>query len=167
MKSKSSIFILLFSLYILTGSCSFNPKPPSKGVNFLQGKWMEDTIENKEQLVTYQQHRFTFTCDSFYLTIHSYSKVNLQGGSCYDAKEWNEYAKGNYILSKDTLKLNGNFVNKEFRYKAETSCYRTGKYLEDFLLNAHQDSIVHITSLLTGLHHQLNLKEKLVCNNVK
>ncbi len=167
MKVKFALFILIISSYLLTGGCSFNQKPPTKGVKFLQGKWTEDKIENKEQLVTYQQHHFTFTCDSFYLTVHSFSKINLQGGSCYDAKEWNEYAKGNYVLSKDTLKLNGNFVNKDFRYKAETSCYRTGKYLEDFLLNSHQDSIVHITSLLTGLHHQLNLKEKLVCEDVK
>ncbi|MBC7653003.1 MAG: hypothetical protein H7098_00850 [Oligoflexus sp.] len=167
MKLKFPLFIFIICIYILTGGCSFNPKPPSQGVDFLQGKWTEDTVENKEQLVAYQRHRFTFTCDSFYLTIHSFSKVNLQGGSCYDAKEWNEYAKGNYILSKDTLKLNGNFVNKDFRYKAETSCYRTGKYIEDFMLNSHQDSTVHITSLLTGLHHQINLKEKLVCKGVK
>ncbi|MBK0381399.1 hypothetical protein I5M32_00375 [Pedobacter sp. SD-b] len=160
-------FILMLFVYTLIGSCSFNQKPPSQGLKFLQGKWAEDSVENKNQLVTYQKHKFTFTCDSFYLTLHSYSSVNLQGGSCYDAKEWEEYAKGNYSISADTLKLNGNFVNQDFKYKAETSCYRTGKYIEDFIINDHQDSTLLLTSLLTGLRHQINLKERLVCKKGK
>ncbi|MDA9555851.1 fumarate hydratase, partial [Pelobium sp.] len=115
-----AVFLVLTSLF----ACTFNKEKPSTGVAFLQGKWDEDSVENKEQLVSYEQNYITFTCDSFYLKIHTYSKVNLNGGECYNKNNWEEYAKGYYHLVKDTLKLEGNFVNQDYKYKPEGSCYR-------------------------------------------
>lgn len=158
-------YLLLFILSIFIFSCSFNKEVKSSGELTLQGKWEEDTVKNKSQLVSYQHHSLKFTCDSFYLQLHSYSIVNLQGGTCYDAKDWLEFAKGYYTLVKDTLKMEGNFVNKDFKYKAEGSCYRTGKYIENFILTQQNDSTVLLKSLQTGLSHQLLLKEKLTCKN--
>ncbi|MEO5910117.1 MAG: hypothetical protein ABIP95_04470 [Pelobium sp.] len=158
-------YSLLFILSIFIFSCSFNKEVKSSGELALQGKWEEDTVKNKLQLVSYQQHFLTFTCDSFYLQLHSYSTINLQGGKCYDAKDWLEFAKGYYKMAKDTLKMEGNFVNEDFKYKAEGSCYRTGKYIENFILTQQNDSTVILKSLQTGLSHQLLLKQKLTCNN--
>jgi hypothetical protein len=156
------LFLLLFVFGLLT-ACSFNQVIKSGGEAFLQGSWNEDSIANKSQLVNYEQNQFTFKCDSFYLQINSFSKVNLQGGPCYDAKEWQEYAKGYYTLAKDTLKFDGVFVNEKFKYKAEKACYRFGKYTENFLITQQSDSLINLKSLQTGLNHQMVLKVTGVC----
>ena len=154
----------LFAFILLAfSSCRFNQSKPSEGIAFLQGKWAEDSVLNKSQLISYQQYYITFTCDSFYLNIHSYSKTNLNGGACYDSKSWQEFAKGYYKLVNDTLKLEGNFVDKAYKYKKEGSCYRFGKYKEDFILDKKSEENFIIKSLQTSLYHQLVLKEKLVC----
>ncbi len=159
---------LYFALLALAiSSCSFNQTIPSTGVAFLQGNWTEDSVLNKAQLISYQQYHLTFTCDSFYLNISSFSKKNLNGGSCYDSKSWQEFAKGYYKLENDTLKLEGNFVDNHYKYKKEGSCYRFGKYKEDFILDKKTDSLFVIKSLQTSLYHQLTLKQKLVCNSNK
>ena len=147
----------------ISSACTFNKKEQASGVDYLQGKWSEDSVENKSQLVSYQQHDFKFTCDSFYLNIKSFSKVNLNGGPCYDKKAWQEYAKGYYELSGDTLKFKGNFVSKDYKFKPENSCYRVGKYEENFLLINKSADLITIKSLQTNLSHQLTLKEKTVC----
>ena len=158
--------LFAFALLLLTiSSCSFNQKKQAGGIDFLQGKWTEDSVENKNQLVSYQQYHITFTCDSFYLNIQTYSSVNLNGGACYDSKDWQEFAKGYYTLVNDTLKLEGNFVNKTYKYKPEGSCYRVGKYKEDFILNQTTDGKISVKSLQKGLLHQLLRKEKLVCKS--
>jgi hypothetical protein len=54
-------------------------------------------------------------------------------------------------------------VNKTYKYKPEGSCYRVGKYEENFILNKQADGLIHIKSLQKGLVHQLVRKEKLVC----
>lgn len=160
-----NIIFTFFFLVTISSACTFNKKEQVGGIDFLQGKWSEDKIENKAQLVSYQQHDFKFTCDSFYLQIKSYAKVNLNGGACYDKNEWKEYAKGYYELIGDTLKLEGNFVSKEFKFKPENSCYRVGKFQENFILIKEEKSsqIIIMKSLQTNLTHQLILKEKGDC----
>ena len=164
MKSKTATYYFLFITTLLLYSCSFNKAKYSTGVDFLQGKWNEDSVMNKESLVSYQQYQFSFSCDSFYLKVETLSKVNLEGGSCFNKKHWNEFAKGNYRISKDTLKFEGNFVSEEYKYKPEGSCYRSGKYLEDFILNSDNENIVILKSLQTGLYHQLILKQRGSCS---
>jgi hypothetical protein len=156
-------YLLIATTLLFLGACSFNKEVKESGVAFLQGSWNEDSIANKAQLVNYQHNHFTFTCDSFYLQINSFSTVNLQGGPCYAAKEWQEYAKGYYTLAKDTLKFDGVFVDKSFRYKPEKSCYRFGKFTENFLITQQSDSLINLKSLQTGLKHQLVLKQKGIC----
>lgn len=158
-----NITFIFFFLVSISSACTFNKKEQASGVDFLQGKWSEDSVENKSQLVSYQQHDFKFTCDSFYLNIKSFSKVNLNGGPCYDKKTWQEYAKGYYELSGDTLKFKGNFVNEDYKFKPENSCYRVGKYEESFLLINKSAELIAIKSLQTNLSHKIALKEKVVC----
>ncbi len=160
--SLMKYFLFLFSI-ILISACSFNQAVQHNGADFLQGTWNEDTVENKTQLANYEQHNFKFNCDSFYLQINSFSKVNLDGGECYNANGWKEYVKGYYHIKGDTLKFDGNFVNQEYKYKAEGSCYRSGKFFDEFIIQQQGDSIVNLKSTTTGLRHQLKLKEKSVC----
>jgi hypothetical protein len=159
---RNAVFTFYFLLFTLT-ACTFNKKEQDNGVTFLQGKWSEDLVENKDQLVSYQQHHFKFTCDSFYLNIKSFSKVNLNGGSCYDKKAWQEYAKGYYELVGDTLKFEGNFVSDRYKFKPENSCFRVGKYRENFILIKKSKDLMTFKSLQTSLTHQLKLKQKLIC----
>jgi hypothetical protein len=164
MKFKQSYFIasVLTVLFFLT-ACKFNKVEKSTGEAFLKGKWTEDSLENESQLISYQRFNFTFTCDSFYAVINNFSKVDLQGGPCYDKGTWTEYAKGYYKVVGDTLKFDGNFVDSEFKYKTQGSCYRSGKFTDSFVINSKKDSIVTLKSLETGTLHQLLLKEKLNC----
>jgi len=160
-----NVFLTFCFLLLLSSACTFNKKEQASGVDYLQGKWSEDTVENKAQLVSYQQHDFKFTCDSFYLQIKSYAKVNLNGGVCYDKNSWIEYAKGYYQLVGDTLKLEGNFVSKQYKFKPEGSCYRVGKYQENFIIlnKGKVLELLLIKSLQTSLIHQLKLTEKGSC----
>jgi hypothetical protein len=160
---KISLFFLLSFLTLC--SCSFNPNIPQTGEDFLQGTWTEDSIENKDQLVSYEKFDFRFTCDSFYLKSTSFSTVNLDGGECYNANTWEEYAKGFYTYDKDTLILNGVFVNKDFRFKPQTSCYRFGKLEEKFLVEKQGTDTIIINSTLSHLKHILVLKEKTSCDH--
>jgi len=153
MKPKVSSHYLLIVCVFLLCACSFNKEKQSTGIDFLQGTWHEDSVMNKEALVSYQQYQFSFNCDSFYLKVATFSKVNLEGGPCFDKKHWEEFAKGYYKLSKDTLKFEGNFVTEDYKYKAEGSCYRTGKYIEDFLMNTNNKNEITLKSLQTGLYH--------------
>ena len=165
MKFKANIYFLLLIGAVFSSACTFNKKEQASGVDYFQGKWSEDTVENKAQLVSYQQHDFKFTCDSFYLQIKSYAKVNLNGGVCYDKKSWIEYAKGYYQLVGDTLKLEGNFVSNKYKFKPEGSCYRVGKYQENFIV-VNKGKVLEfllIKSLQTNLIHQLKRTEKGVC----
>ncbi len=164
MKLKIDCYFFLIIATLLLCGCSFNQTKYSAGEDFLQGKRSEDSVLNKAQLVSYQQYQFSFNCDSFYLKVETFSKVNLQGGPCFDKKHWNEFAKGYYHLVKDTLKFEGNFVNEDYKYKAEGSCYRTGKYLEEFIINNDNKDIITLKSLQTGLFHQLVIKEKGSCS---
>lgn len=164
MKFKKQVFSIsvLITLFLLT-ACKFNKIEESKGNAFLQGKWTEDSLENKSQLISYQSFSFTFTCDSFYTVINNFSKVDLQGGSCYEEGKWTEYAKGFYKQTGDTLTFNGNFVDAEFKYKTQGSCYRSGKFTDSFLINTKTDSTLVLKSLESGTLHQFLLKEKLSC----
>jgi hypothetical protein len=128
---RKSFLILSIPLLILA-ACSFNPKVVPIGDDYLQGNWEELFSVENDQLVSYERYAFKITCDSFYLDIDSYSKVNLEGGECYNDNKWKEYVKGTYHVKDDSLYLKGAFVNNDYRYKPESSCYRFGVYEENF-----------------------------------
>lgn len=157
------ITLIIFTICSLY-ACSFNNKVPQTGLTYLQGSWIEDSVKNQSQLVNYENYKFRFTCDSFYLNIESFSKVNLDGGECYNQNNWQEYVKGTYTSNKDTLHLNGAFVTENFKYKPEGSCYRFGKFEEDFLMKQVNEDTLEIRSTLSAIVHQLILTQKTTCN---
>lgn len=162
---QSALKIILFATLVVLflSACKFNKLEQSTGDAYLQGLWQEDALLKHEDLVSWQTFRFKFTCDSFYATIHNVSKVNLDGGPCYQEGNWDEYAKGYYKVVGDTLKFDGNFVDAEFKYKTVGSCYRNGKFTDLFLITAKTDSVIHLKNLQTGTTQQLLLQQKLVC----
>lgn len=161
MRKIALIIFTICSFY----ACSFNTKAPQTGLSYLQGSWREDSIKNQSQLVNYENYAFRFTCDSFYLNIKSFSKVNLDGGECYNKNTWEEYVKGTYTSNQDTLHLNGAFVTANFKFKAEGTCYRFGKFDEDFLVKKIDESTLEIQSTLSPIAHQLILIQKTSCNS--
>ncbi len=153
------VFILVFSF-----SCGFNPNLQEKGSATLQGKWTDtDTLSTLNNRVSITKFDFSFTCDSFYLTQTTFSKADYYGEKCFNNGTWKEYAKGNYKVINDTLKIEGVFVNDKFRFKAEKTCYRNGKYTEDFILEKTTDSLLVIRSLQANTRSRLSLKQKITC----
>ncbi len=69
-------FFLILSLLAFT-SCKFNPNLQGIGTESLQGTWEEDSVDLQYQKLQYSKHRFRFSCDSVYVTIQTFAKVNI------------------------------------------------------------------------------------------
>ena len=159
MKFTFSFLLLAFS-FLLFG-CSFNPNMQGEGEPLLQGVWEQDSVQYQDKLLEFTQHKFTFTCDSFYATLVTRSKVNQYPDSCFNGGTWSEYAKGTYVFRNDTLYILGTFTHANFKQKL-SGCYRIGQYKPVFLLKEHkadkmilQDQHINLT---------LNLKQKITCD---
>ncbi|AMR31200.1 hypothetical protein A0256_07055 [Mucilaginibacter sp. PAMC 26640] len=126
--------------------CKFNPNLQGKGEKYLQGEWKQDTSALQKKLLNYSLYRFKFTCDSFFVSLQSFSKAN--GGnpdSCVKNGQWSEYAKGYYNQQNDTLHLKGLFCNANYSYKDEGGCFRYGNYEEFFKIDKKSDSVFQFT----------------------
>src|ERR1700712_5462709 len=102
---------LTFAIFLLTtlffGSCWMNPDTQKLGIKDLQGEWQQDSMPMQKKLLTYSLYHFKFTCDSFFVSIKTFSKVNYGADSCMKAGHWKEYTKGNYGERNDSLFLKG------------------------------------------------------------
>lgn len=148
-------------------SCTLNPNVADAGDAYLQGDWEEDSIAYKDQLASYEKYKFRFTCDSFYLEILNFSKVNFDTGDCYSGNTWKEYAKGVYTVNLDTLLLNGAYVSENYRYKPQGSCYRFGNLKEKFLLEKLGEDTVILKNNITPFPHILVIKNRFSCDLIK
>ncbi|ADY53825.1 hypothetical protein Pedsa_3290 [Pseudopedobacter saltans DSM 12145] len=162
---QKSILVFITSLVIC--SCTLNPSVQNLGDEDLQGFWAEDSVPLQDKLVSYEKYYLKFTCDSFYLNIKNYSKVNLNGGDCYNKNEWQEYVKGTYEVNKDTLHLNGAFVSSTYRFKPQGDCYRFGNFKEEFILKKISADSLELYNTITSISHIIELKEKLSCNKTQ
>lgn len=147
---------------IFFSSCKINPNLQGKGVDLVQGIWEEAPVLYQSELLQYTRRDFKFTCDSFYVTLNTYSKVNLYEDSCYNNGYWKEYAKGTYVAQNDTLFLTGTFTKANFKQKI-SGCYRNGQYIEAFVIKNHTSDSLYLESLQQHLPVTLALKEKLIC----
>lgn len=141
-RSYNSAFCFLLLALSLT-ACKFNPDLQKPGEAALQGEWQQDTLAVNKKLLNYSLYHFRFSCDSFFVSIKSFSKAN--GGypdSCVKNGQWGEYAKGTYRQRHDTLQLRGLFCNSDFSYKNEGGCFRSGNYAEVFTLRKKTDSVI-------------------------
>ncbi len=155
--------IFFFALLLLaSASCKFNPNLQGKGTESIQGTWEEDSVEYQNELLQYSRHQFRFSCDSVYVTIKTFAKVNTYPDSCFNDGKWTEYAKGTYLNNGDTLMLTTTFTKSNFKQKI-SGCYRVGQYLPAFIIRKNTGDSLYLESLKQHQNIKLSLKEKTIC----
>jgi hypothetical protein len=146
---KSLIFSLSAFIFLLSAftfvSCSFNANLQGKGEPYLQGEWRQDSVPMQKKLTEYSLYNISFSCDSFYMQINSFSKVDNGADKCTASGHWTEYVKGAYQQQGDALHMRGQFCNANFSLKAEGGCFRSGIFEETFMVKRSSDSLVSLT----------------------
>lgn len=155
------VFYLLLILCVSV-SCRRLPDVQGKGEAFLQGVWNQDSIANVDKLLNYTQHKFKFTCDSFYVDLTTYSKVNYYPDSCFNGGIWKEYAKGVYEVRGDSLFLAGTYTKANYKQKV-SGCYQIGRYVKAFYIRSSEPGKLHLVSLGNQRTCDLVLKERIIC----
>ncbi len=155
-----SVAVLLVAL--LASACQRLPDVQGRGEDFLQGVWSQDSIPYSSTLLNYTEHKFRFTCDSFYVDLTTHSKVNYYEDSCFNNGVWKEYAKGVYAVRNDSLFLVGTYTKSNYKQKV-SGCYQTGQYLKSFSISSKKPGQVVIQSINDQRETVLTLKEKIVC----
>ncbi|WP_316822090.1 fumarate hydratase [Pedobacter gandavensis] len=156
---------LMLSLLLIVGlfaACSRLPNVQGRGEAFLQGVWNQDSIAHKDQLLNYTQHKFKFTCDSFYVDLTTYSKVNYYSDSCFNNGVWKEYAKGVYEVRNDSLILEGTYTKANYKQKV-TGCYQIGRYVRSFFVKSFEPNKLSLVNASDQRECNLVLKEKIIC----
>lgn len=159
---RNCLFALIFGLLAFSISCTRLPNVQGKGEVFLQGVWSQDSIANRETLLSFTKHDFKVSCDSFYVDLTTYSKVNYYEDSCFNDGVWREYAKGTYQVKGDTLFLEGNFTKPNYKQKI-SGCYRNGRYRPSFKIKSSGPNSLVLESLNDQRECALVLKEKITC----
>jgi hypothetical protein len=158
------LFCYLLPFCLLIASCSLNPNLQGKGETYIQGEWKQDSIPMQKQLLSYSLYNFKFSCDSVFVQINSYSKVNSGADSCMNAGHWTEYIRATYKQSNDTLHLKGQFCNADYSLKKEGGCFRSGPYEEFFKVSKKTDKSVQFLSTSNVIPVNLRLIKKITCN---
>ena len=156
-------FALILMAFGLT-SCKSNPDLQGKGEVYLQGEWQQDSVSNEKQLLQYSIYHFRFSCDSFFVQINSFSKVNNGADTCMNAGHWSEYIKGTYKQQNDTLQMKGQFCNADNTLKQEGGCFRSGIYEESFKISKKTDSLIQFSSTSSVLPINAHLINRTTCN---
>ena len=153
-----------FVLLAVSFSCSLNPNMQTPGDSYLQGEWQQDAVANQAQLVSYSLYHLKFSCDSFYVTINSYSKVNTGPDTCMNSGHWTEYCKGTYDQRHDTLHLKGQFCNADMTIKDDKGCFRSGDYEEFFKVSKKPGSLVQFASTTNVIPINAHLVKRTSCH---
>lgn len=143
---RFSLSAFAFLLIAFTfASCTLNPDLQGKGEAYLQGQWRQDSVPMQKKLTEYSLYNISFSCDSFYMQINSFSKVNNGDSKCTASGHWTEYVKGDYQQHGDTLHMRGQFCNANYSLKDEGGCFRSGIYEETFKVKKNSGSLVSFT----------------------
>ncbi len=140
MITKRPFCFLLLALTL--SACSFNPDLQGKGEAYLQGEWQQESTPLQKQLLNYSLYKFKFTCDSFFVTQQTFTKVNTGVDTCTNKGQWTEYMRGTYRQQNDTLRLKGFFCDANFRLKKYEGCFRSGPYEEVFKVTKKTDTLL-------------------------
>ncbi len=160
-KMRIRFLIFIWIAFALT-ACKFNPNLQDKGSDLVQGKWEEIPLAYQDELLQYTRHQFSFSCDSFYVQMNTSAKANTYPDSCFNGGNWEEYAKGTYRKSNDTLYLNGTFTKSNWKQKI-SGCYRIGQYLEALIIEKRVQDTLYFKSLTRHTPLKLKLLESVVC----
>ncbi|WP_228098737.1 fumarate hydratase [Pedobacter sp. MC2016-24] len=156
------LMFFLFVIFCMSSACRRLPNVQGKGEAFLQGVWNQDSVPNAAKLLNYTQHRFKFTCDSFYVDLTTHSKVNYYSDSCFNGGVWKEYAKGVYQVRGDTLFLEGTYTKSNYKQKV-SGCYQIGRYVKSFYVKSVEPEQISLESTNNHRTCDLVLKEKITC----
>ncbi|MGZ4001276.1 MAG: fumarate hydratase [Mucilaginibacter sp.] len=165
MQHRPAFLLSAFSFALLAftfASCTLNPDLQGKGEAYLQGEWRQDSVPMQKKLTEYSLYNISFSCDSFFMQINSFSKVNNGADKCTASGHWTEYVKGAYQQHGDTLHVRGQFCNANFSLKAEGGCFRSGIYEETFTVKKNRDSLVSLTGS-SVIPIDLHLKKRATC----
>ena len=133
------------------------------GESYLQGEWLQDSVASQKRLLSYSLYHFKFSCDSFFVAIKSYSKVNTGPDTCMRSGRWAEYCKGTYSQKQDTLHLKGQFCNADFSIKDDKGCFRSGDYEEIFKVSKKGGSLIRLESTSDVIPIDARLVKRLSC----
>lgn len=161
--TASVVFGLLVTAILCQG-CWFNANMQTRGTAFIQGIWQQDAVPNQKQLISYSLYHLNFSCDSFYVSIHTFSKVDAGADSCMKPGNWTEYCRGTYEQRSDTLFLNGQFCNSDFTIKDDKGCYRSGDYKEYFKITKLTDSLLRLQSTTSVIPITARLIKRTSCH---
>jgi len=156
-----NLFLLLLIVGVIT-ACKRLPNVQGKGEAFLQGVWSQDSVTNADQLLSYTQHKFKFTCDSFYVDLTTHSKVNYYADSCYNNGVWKEYAKGVYVVRNDSLFMEGDYAKSNYKQKV-SGCFHTGRYIKSFYVKSISPKLIQMESASDQRDINLVLKARIIC----
>jgi len=157
--SAFTFLLLAFGL----SSCWLNPDTQKPGVKELQGEWQQEVSPVQKQLLTYSLYHFRFSCDSFFVSIKTFSKVNYGADSCMKNGQWTEYTRGVYGQRNDTLFLKGQFCNPDYTIKDNPNCFRIGNYEEVFKIKRVKDSLLRLSSTSAVVPLDVHLIKSATC----
>jgi len=157
-------FAFCLSVFNILNGFWFNPNTQGRGEIYLQGEWKQDSVPNQKQLLEYSLYHLKFSCDSFYIQINSFSKVNNNADTCAHSGNWSEYLKGTYRQRNDTLFIKGQFCNPDYSLKENAGCLRIGVYEEGFKVKKQTDSVVQFASTSNILPINAHLIKHTTCN---
>jgi hypothetical protein len=164
MQKSSILFLLSFILCLAATGCKPNANLQGKGEVYLQGEWQQDSVPNEKQLMEYSIYNLKFSCDSFFVQIKSFSKVNNGADTCRNSGHWAEYVRGSYQQRNDTLHLRGQFCNADYSLKPEGGCFRSGIYEEFFKISKKTDSLIQFSSTSNVIPINAHLIKRTTCN---
>ncbi|WP_448701509.1 fumarate hydratase [Mucilaginibacter sp. AW1-3] len=148
---------------ILSSACRFNPSYQGPGTAYLQGEWKQDSAISEKQLVNYTLYHFTFNCDSFFVRMENFSKVNYGADTCMKNGHWFEYSKGSYQMRGDTLHLKGFYANANYSLKDPGGCFNSGVYEDNFKVSKQGDSALNLQPLGNTIAVKVKLVKRLTC----
>ncbi len=153
-----------FSLLAFSFGCRLNPNMQTPGEGYLQGEWQQDSVTKQTQLLSYSLYHLKFSCDSFFVTIRSFSKVNTGADTCMNSGHWTEYCRGTYEQKHDTLHLKGQFCNADMTIKDDKGCFRSGDYEEIFKISKKSDSLIRFASTSNVIPIDARLIKRTSCH---
>ena len=162
MLRRDFCLVLFASILLLSASCRRLPDVQGEGSAMLQGIWAQDTTKFAEPMLSHTSHKFKITCDSFYVDLTTYSKVNYYADSCFQNGIWKEYAKGVYVMRNDSIFLEGTYTYANYKQKL-SGCYHIGRYIKSFKLKKASSDTLMLESTDNQRELALKLSERITC----
>lgn len=154
--------VLIAGLVCAFSACKRNTRYQGEGASFIQGTWIQETVPFQDSLLRFQLHRFRFTCDSVYITIHQNARVQTIPLECFNQGEWTEFARGVYVVRNDSLLIEATYTHADGRQKL-TGCYTIGQYLERFDIEGYRGDSLFLMSSNSHVPVALRRSEKTTC----